>query len=232
MRGGRTKIGRRPGVVGSGWQQPASGRETDDHEDERSDPEVRARFDRECSCDRAEAGACESAGAERSMERREDRAAVPPLERETLRVRGHVDRAEARSESEQRHDEASEAAGKRGEEEEALPATSAATVTRRLPTRGVSQPATGMATSAPSDIPKSARPSCGFVSPVSSCTAGIRAAHVPISRPSAKKKSVIVARVQRIRRAPPRCPPRGTRRAGPARPSARSRDASAPRAAR
>ena len=57
----------------------------------------------------------------------------------------------------------------------------------RLPTRSHRRPATGIATSAPSEAANSASPSRAVVRPAWCCTAGIRPAQEPIISPSPKK---------------------------------------------
>ena len=100
-----------------------------------------------------------------------------------------------------------------------LPPTSAARVTARLPIRSPNQPASGIARRAPSDIARSATPRLAVVSCAWCCTDGIRAAHEPIMRPSARNTSVSAMRVPRIRRTPPRRRLRGMRRAAPRTPT-------------
>ena len=68
----------------------------------------------------------------------------------------------------------------------------------RLPTRSQSLPATGIATSAPSEAANNASPSRAVVKPAWCWTAGIRPAQVPIISPSPKKNSPIARRVARI----------------------------------
>ena len=80
------------------------------------------------------------------------------------------------------------------------PRRSPASVMLRLPTRSHRRPATGIATSAPSEAANSASPSRAVVRPAWCCTAGIRPAQEPIISPSPKKKSPIARRVARIAR--------------------------------
>ena len=65
------------------------------------------------------------------------------------------------------------------------PSSRPASVTLRLPMRSHSRPATGIATSAPSEAANSASPSRAFVSEAWCCTAGIRR---PRSRSSARRR--------------------------------------------
>jgi hypothetical protein len=83
-------------------------------------------------------------------------------------------------------------------------------MTTRLPILSPSHPASGIETSAPSAIAKSAKPSSALVSSAWRCTAGIRAAQEPTTSPSPKKNPVMARRVVRIRRALPRCRARRT----------------------
>src|SRR5262245_17446487 len=100
------------------------------------------------------------------MERREDRTSILSLEREPLRIGGDVQGAEARTEGEQRRRKPAETDRSDARKSAALMPTSATTVTGRLPTRSSSQPASGIDSSAPSDIANSASPSSELARPV------------------------------------------------------------------
>ncbi len=78
---------------------------------------MRAGPDSQPGGERAEAGTGEPPAAERGVERGQDRPSVQPLEREPLRVRRDIDRAEAGAEAEERNGEPAEATGERGEKE-------------------------------------------------------------------------------------------------------------------
>ena len=158
-RGGRRDCGvagRRPRPAGSRRRLPTPIASTT-----ASDREMPLRPDRRGRGHGAEARTDKAAGPERRVERGEDRCAPEPLEREPLRVRGHVDRAEAGAEAEQRRGEPGEAGRERRGTASALPSRERGDATARLPTRSHSRPATGIATSAPSEIAKSASPSRG-----------------------------------------------------------------------
>ena len=72
--------------------------------------------------------------------------------------------------------------------------TNAKRVVRRLPPRADIQPETGIATSAPSATRPSARPSSASPRSRRSLTAGMRAAHEPMSSPLRRKMTVTAAR--------------------------------------
>ena len=121
------------------------------------------------------------------------------LERDALRVDGDVDRSEAGTEAEERGGEPGEAGRERcGEAASRRRAGAPASVMLRLPTRSHSRPATGIATSAPSEAANSARPSRAVVRPAWCWTAGIRAGPGADHSPSPKKNSPIARRVARI----------------------------------
>ena len=67
-------------------------------------------------------------------------------------------------------------------------------VTRRLPNRDDPQPASGMATTAPSAIASSASPSMPWLRPRAACNAGMRETQVANSVPFMKKVSATANR--------------------------------------
>ena len=78
---------------------------------------MRRRLDSAGRGERAEPGAGEPAPAERRVKRREDGPPVAALERDALRIRGHVDPAEAGAEADERRCEPGEVARERDEDE-------------------------------------------------------------------------------------------------------------------
>jgi hypothetical protein len=78
-----------------------------------------------------------------------------------------------------------------------------ATVSRRLPNRRQSMPATSMVVTAPTDMPSSASPSALADAPVCCLTAGTRTAQFAKMNPMTQKKAVNATR------GAPRCVPAG-----------------------
>ena len=113
-RGGRASVRLFALSSASGGSRNRTAADADQREHRGEHGEVDARRDPGAGGERREACPDEAACRERRVEGGEDRAPREPLERQSLGIRGHIDRAEGRPEAEQRSREGRESSRERG----------------------------------------------------------------------------------------------------------------------